>query len=169
MVVMRLADLPTVQCSIHIDAPPERVWPLVVDLDLLVSISTELQEVNWLDGCAGPALGRRFLGRNFHPAMGEWETISTVTACDEPTEYAWQVGAFSGADLPSSSWRFTLSPERGGTTLTQWMRMGPGRNGMNIAIEARPDKEERILERRVAELRTGMERNLAEFKRRVEQ
>ena len=39
---------------------------------------TELQEATWLDAQAGPCLGARFKGRNYHPKAGEWETTSTV-------------------------------------------------------------------------------------------
>ena len=76
------ADRPVVAAEILIDAPPERVWDLVSEIALMAELSSELQEVTWLDGgpeMTGPAVGRRFTGRNAHPAMGEWETVSTVT------------------------------------------------------------------------------------------
>ena len=78
------ADTPTVAAEIHIEAPPERVWRLVSDIFLMPELSAELQEVAWLDGVTGPAVGHRFTGRNAHPAMGEWATVSTVTECDPP-------------------------------------------------------------------------------------
>ena len=83
------ADTPTVSAQVRIEAPPERVWTLVSDIFLMPELSSELQEVTWLDGGTGPAVGHRFTGRNAHPAMGEWETVSTVTECDPPHRFAW--------------------------------------------------------------------------------
>jgi len=40
------------------------------------------------------------------------------------------------------------------------MQMGPARSGINMAIDAMPDKETRILRRRIAELRANMEATL---------
>jgi hypothetical protein len=113
----------------------------------------------------GPAVGHRFTGRNAHPAMGEWETVSTVTECDPPHRFAWAVG---DPAHPSASWRFTLKPDGEGTLLEQWYQMGPARSGLNIAIDAMPDKEAKIVFVRMREHETGMRHNLAEIKDRAE-
>ena len=165
------ADSPVVAVQILIEARPERVWGLVSDIALMAELSPELQEVAWLDGdpespeVTGPAVGRRFTGRNAHPAMGEWETVSTVTECDPPHRFAWAVGDPSH---PSASWRFTLKPDGEGTLLEQWYQMGPARSGLNIAIDAMPDKEAKIVFVRLREHETGMRHNLAEIKDRAE-
>ena len=83
------ADTPTASAEVRIEAPPEQVWALVSDIFLMPELSSELQEVTWLDGVTGPAAGHQFTGRNAHPAMGEWETVSTVTECDPPRRFAW--------------------------------------------------------------------------------
>ena len=101
------ADCPAVAAQIEIDAPPERVWPLVSDIFLMPGLSTELQEVSWLDGATGPAPGRRFSGRNANQYRGTWETVSTVIECDEPRRFAWAVG---DPGQPMATWRFTLRP-----------------------------------------------------------
>ena len=44
------ADAPTAAAEIRIDAPPERVWGMVSDIFLMPQLSSELQEVTWLDG-----------------------------------------------------------------------------------------------------------------------
>jgi ligand-binding SRPBCC domain-containing protein len=114
------ADAPTAAAEIRIDAPPERVWDMVSDIFLMPQLSSELQAVAWLDGdpaTTGPAVGRRFTGRTAHPAMGDWETVSTVTECDPPRRFAWAVG---DPAHPSSTWRFTLKPDGAGTLLGQW-------------------------------------------------
>jgi len=159
------ADAPVVAVQIRVDAPPERVWELVSDIFLMPGLSTELQEVAWLDGVTGPAAGHRFTGRNAHPAMGEWETVSTVTECDPPRRFAWAVG---DPKDPSATWRFTLTPDGAGTLLEQWYQMGPARSGLNIAIDAMPDKEQKIVFVRLREHETGMKHNLEVIKEKAE-
>ena len=53
----RFADKPTVEVPIEIDAPPERVWAIVSDIEVMPGPSPELQAVEWLDGRSGPGLG----------------------------------------------------------------------------------------------------------------
>jgi uncharacterized protein YndB with AHSA1/START domain len=158
------ADTPTVAAEIYIEAPPQRVWDLVSDIDLMPVLSTELQEVAWLDP-GGPAVGHRFTGRNAHPAMGEWETVSTVVEYDRPRRFAWAVG---DPGHPSATWRFTLRPEGTGTVLEQWMRMGPARSGLNFAIDAMPDKEQKIVFVRLREHEASMKHNIELIKERAE-
>ena len=81
------------------------------------------------------------------------------------------------ARLPSSSRSSTSNgklkvagarPQRGvrleattdGTIVTQYCTLGPGRSGLNAAIENRPDKEHKIIAYRLAEHAENMERNL---------
>ena len=162
------ADTPVAAAEVHIEAPPERVWALASDIFLMPELSSELQAVEWLDGdpeTTGPAVGRRFTGRSAHPAMGEWDTVSTVTECDEPHRFAWVVG---DPGHPSATWRFTLRPDGAGTLLEQWYQMGPARSGLNIAIDAMPDKEAKIVFVRLREHETAMRHNLEQIKSRAE-
>jgi uncharacterized protein YndB with AHSA1/START domain len=155
------ADTPTVEVEAYIDAAPARVWELVTDILLMAQMSSELQDVEWQDGADGPAPGNRFVGRNFHKDFGEWQTTSIVIDCARPRVFAWAV---TDVEHPSAIWRFTLRPEGEGTVLTQWMQMGPARSGLSFAIDRMPDKEEKIVARRMREFREGMEANLAAFK-----
>ena len=159
------ADTPVVVAQIDIEAPPERVWPLVSDIFLMPGLSGELQEVAWLDGVTGPAVGCRFAGRNANAALGSWETVSTVVECDEPRCFAWVVG---DPGHPSTTWRFSLRPDGAGTVLEQWMQMGPGRSGLSLAIDAMPDKEQKIVFVRLRELEGAMKHNLAAIKELAE-
>jgi Polyketide cyclase / dehydrase and lipid transport len=159
------ADAPTVAAEIYVEAPPERVWPLVSDIFLMAGLSTELRQVEWLDGATGPALGHRFAGRNANPALGEWETVSTIVACDAPRCFAWAVG---DPDHPGATWRFTLRPDGPGTVLGQSAQMGPGRSGLNLAIDAMPEKEQKIVFVRLREMEAGLTGNLAAIKELAE-
>ena len=160
---MKYADGPTVEVDILITAPIERVWELVSDIELPASFSSEFLGARWLD--EGPKVGARFAGRNHHDAIGDWETVSIVTRCDPPRSFAWAV---SDADDPSASWWFDAAEEDGGTRLRQGMRMGPAPSGLSVAIEAMPDKEERIVARRLAEHERNMRATLEGIKRLAE-
>ena len=162
----RYADLPTVEVSTWIDAPPEYVWGLVSDIGLMPGLSRELQSVEWLDGVSRPAVGARFVGRSKHDALGEWSTTSCIVELDPGRALAWAVG---DPEQPSATWRFTLHPERGGTTLSQWVRLGPGRSGLSIAIDQMPDKEQKIVFVRMREFEESMTRSLAAIKALAEQ
>ncbi len=159
------ADSPTVAAEIYIEAPPEQVWELVSDIHLMPGLSAELQEVEWLDGVTGPVPGARFTGRNAHQALGQWETVSTIVACDPPRQFAWAVG---DPGHPSATWRFTLRLEGTGTVLEQRAQMGPGRSGLSLAIDAMPDKEQTIVFVRLREFEAGLTRNLAAIKELAE-
>lgn len=163
---LRYADCPTVEVSVHVAAPAEAVWPVVTDIQLPARFSDEFEGADWLDGADAPALGARFVGHNSHPAMGGWETTSTIVELDPPRRFGWAVG---DPHDPAASWRFELVPADGGTQLSQWMQMGPARSGINIAIDRMPDKESRILHRRLGEHRANMERTLVGIKAIVEQ
>jgi uncharacterized protein YndB with AHSA1/START domain len=162
---LRYGDGPATEVDVLIDAPPEAVWELVSDIELPVRFSSELQRVEWIDGGQGACLGARFVGYNHHPAIGDWQTTSTVSDYEPGRVFGWAVG--DPAD-PSATWRFTLTPEGDGVRLTQWMRMGPARSGINGAIDAMPDKETKILHRRLAEHRANMEANLRGIKELAE-
>jgi ligand-binding SRPBCC domain-containing protein len=159
------ADNPAVAAEIYIEAPPERVWALVSDIYLMPTLSAELREVEWLDGVDEPAVGHRFRGCSSHPALGNWETVSTVVACEEPREFGWAVG---DASHPSATWRFNLRPEGQGTLLGQRAQLGPGRSGLNLAIDAMPENEQKIVFVRLREFEAGLTSNLAVIKELAE-
>ena len=161
---MRYGECPTVEVDIVIAAPAEAVWGLVSDIALPARFSTELEGVEWVDGGA-VGVGARFVGRNRHPAIGTWETTCTITAYEPHRTFSWVVG---DVDHPSSAWRFELVEEDAATRLTQWMQMGPARSGINLAIDAMPEKEDKILRRRLDEHRRNMEVNLRGIKELVE-
>jgi uncharacterized protein YndB with AHSA1/START domain len=162
---LRYADCPAADVSLVIAASPDDVWRVVTDIQLPARFSDEFQGAEWIDEEHAPAIGARFVGRNHHPAMGGWETTSTVVALDAPRCFGWAVG---DPNDPSATWRFELAPVEGGTRLTQRMQMGPARSGINIAIDRMPDKESRILARRLDEHRANMLRTLEGIKALVE-
>lgn len=151
---MRYADEPTIEVDVEIDAPAERVWSLVADINLPSRFSSEFLGAEWLD--EGPALGARFRGHNEHAAMGRWETTSWIDRFDPPHTFGWSV---SDPEHPSASWWFTIEEADGSARrvrLRHGGRMGPAPSGLSIAITAMPDKEERIVARRLQEWERNM-------------
>jgi hypothetical protein len=83
----------------------------------------------------------------------------------EPHRFAWVVG---DPDHPSTTWRFTVRPDGAGTVIEQSVRVGPGRSGLNRAIDAMPDKEQKIVLVRLRDFEAAMTRNLAAIKELAE-
>jgi uncharacterized membrane protein len=135
-----------------IAATPMRVWRLVSDIELMPTLSTELQSVEWL-GDDGPGVGAKFIGINRHSAMGEWTTQSEVIECDAPWVFAWAVG---GRERPAAIWRFILTPTDTGTTLTYRVQLGPGRSGVTLMVGREPDREQTIVAARMRQFDEAM-------------
>lgn len=162
---LRYADCPTTEAELRIAAPPAAIWQLVCDIQTSAEFSSEFQGGHWLDDATGPALGARFRGRNFHEARGTWETVSTICEFEPERVLGWAVGDL---DVPAARWRFSLEPDGTGTIIRQWMQMGPGESGVSELIALMPDKEHRILRRRLAEHHANMTATLAGIKHRAE-
>jgi uncharacterized membrane protein len=161
----RYADNPTVQVQTWIGASPRRVWELVSDIELMPTMSQELQSVEWLDGAREPAVGAKFIGRSKHESLGEWATTSHVIECEPQRVFAWAV---EDPANPTAIWRFRLEPENGGTELSEWMQMGPARSGLSFAIDRIPEKEQKIVFVRMREFEQSMAATLAHIKKLAE-
>lgn len=165
---MKLSDAPTTEAEIEIAAPAGKVWEIVSDIQTPAQTSPEFSGAEWLDGANGPSVGARFVGRNEHPAIGSWETTSEVIAADAPREFAYAVSG--GSQEPGAVWRYLIEPvDDGRVRLRQVAQIGPGRSGISLAIDRMPDKEERILQRRLQEHRSSIEANLAKIKELAQQ
>ncbi|WP_028659618.1 SRPBCC family protein [Nocardioides insulae] len=163
---MKLSDAPTTRAEIEIEASAETVWRIVTDLQTPALSSPEFKGAEWLDGAGEPAVGARFTGRNAHPAIGSWETTCVVSIAEEPREFAYVVGDL---ETPSAVWRYLIEPiDRGGVLLRQIAQIGPGPSGLTPAIERMPEKEDRIVERRLQEHQGAITANLAQIKRLAE-
>jgi uncharacterized protein YndB with AHSA1/START domain len=160
---VKYADGPSVEVDVLIDAPIERVWEVVTDIELPTRFSSELQSVEWLDD--GPAPGARFVGNNHHDALGDWQTTCWVDRFEPPHRFSWLV---SDPDDPSASWWFELEAEEDGVRVRQGGRLGPARSGLTYAITAMPDKEDRIVARRLEEWERNMRANLDGIKQLAE-
>jgi hypothetical protein len=148
-----------------IAAPAGAVWALVIDLTTPARFSNEFRGAEWLDP-TGPALGARFVGHNEHAAIGSWDTESVIDVFEPLRAFGWAVG---GTEAPAARWRFLLEDVDGGVRLVQEATMGPGPSGLTPAIAAYPDKEERIVARRLAEWETNMRATVDGIKQLAEE
>ena len=164
---MKLSDAPTTEAQIEIEASAERVWEIVADIQTPSLSSPEFSGADWLDGATEPAVGARFRGRNAHEAIGDWETISEFTVVDRPRELTYAV---TSVENPGAKWTYRIEPAGdGAVVLTQIAQIGPGRNGLSLAIDRMPEKEERIIQRRLQEHSASIRANLAKIKDLAEQ
>jgi hypothetical protein len=107
--------------TVHMDAPPEKVWALVSDVTRIGEFSPEVFEAEWLDGATGPAVGARFRGHVRRNERGPvyWTTCS-VTECEPGRAFAFGVGP-PGKAL--NTWGYRLEARDGGTDVTESFRL----------------------------------------------
>ena len=154
---MRYRDQPTVEAVQRLSCDPSTAWRYVSDITLPARVSTELIDVAWLDGADHVALGARFTGRNRNAAIGEWETVCEVVEFEPERRWVWNVVSPGGV---IATWGFEVEPSAGGCLVRQWARMGPAPSGLTFAITSQPDKEARIVTRRLEEWLHNMQANL---------
>src|SRR5687767_14635864 len=137
--------------TVHMAAPPERIWDLVSDVTKVGRYSPETFEAEWLDGATGPAVGARFRGHVKRNGRGPtYWTKCTVIASEPGREFAFGVGP---GDTPLSVWRYQLQPSGDGTDVTEsftlartkllrlywallrWTRGKTNRDGMRTTLE----------------------------------
>jgi hypothetical protein len=150
-----LADGPGTVVEVDVHARPSDVWTKVVDIGFPARFSEELVTASWDDPASGPRLGATFVGRNTHPAVGEWDIRCFVDAYEEQRVFAWRT---ADVDNPGARWRFELEPIAGATRLRFLVTLGPGPSGITAAIAHQPDKEARIIHRRISEHHANMTR-----------
>ncbi len=161
-----LADGPGTVVEVDVRASGDTVWELVTDIDLGKRFSAEFLGAQWTGDHTGPALGATFEGRNTHKAIGEWTVPCFVDVFDPGRAFGW---CTSNPDNPGARWRFELESIAGATRLRYRLLLGPGPSGISAAIEAMPDKEPRILARRVDEHRANMQAVVNGIKELAEQ
>ena len=104
-----------VSVSREVSATPEEVWALVSDLTRMGEWSPEARGGHWAGGADGPSLGAVFKGSNRNGRY-RWRTKVTVTECDPPRRFAFQLLApfMDGCD-----WVYDIEPTEGGCRVTE--------------------------------------------------
>ncbi|MGA2303828.1 MAG: SRPBCC family protein [Acidimicrobiales bacterium] len=109
--------------TVHIAAPPERIWDLVSDVTKIGRYSPETFEAEWLEGATGPAVGAKFRGHVKRNGIGPiYWTTCTVLECVPGRVFGFGVGP---SDKPLSIWRYRLEPSGDGTDVTESFDLTP--------------------------------------------
>lgn len=160
-----LADGPGTVVEADIAASVSDVWALVSDIDLPASFSDEFLGASWVEPATGPAVGASFVGRNTHSVIGEWEVPCFVNVYDPERAFGW---CTSDPENPGARWLFELEPISGAVRLRFSVVLGPGPSGLTVAVARQPDKEDRVVHRRMKEHFANMSRVVDGIRTRVE-
>lgn len=107
----------TGEARAHIAAPPDVVYRAVSDVTRTGEWSPECRRCEWVDGASGPAVGARFRGWN-RSGLVRWSRLVEVVDADPGREFAFRTLP-DRINRDSTTWRFRLEPEDGGTVVTQ--------------------------------------------------
>jgi uncharacterized protein YndB with AHSA1/START domain len=102
--------------SIHVDAPPDRVYELVVDVTRMCEWSPELRRCEWADGATGPEVGARFKGWNRRGLL-RWATVSRICELEPGRVIGWEVLYPFGR--VQTRWRYEFIPDDAGTLVRE--------------------------------------------------
>jgi uncharacterized protein YndB with AHSA1/START domain len=145
-----------VEMTATVDAPIDRVWALLSDVERMAGLGPEHVAAAWVT--TGPATGARFTGVNRRGGFS-WDVTCVITDCRPPEYLEWTVG-----DAPdhSSTWSYSLSEgPRGSTVVVQRFHHGPGFSYVRQRVDRAPDDAGAVITGRSAMLREGMEATLA--------
>ncbi|HEY2878632.1 SRPBCC family protein [Nocardioides sp.] len=113
----------TREVSVHVDAPPERVWALVSDVTRIGQFSPETFEARWTRGSTGPAVGASFKGHVKRNGVGPtYWSLCQVTACVPNQVFEFAVGTDA---ITLNNWGYRLASDGDGTTVTEYFRIEP--------------------------------------------
>lgn len=149
---------PTLEASIVIAAPPERVWETIADIRRMSEWSPQVESTRLRSGYDTVALGSQFSNRNVQGDFA-WITRGEIVRYDPPTAFAFRI-------LENDAiWSLTLEPESDGTRLTQRRESPDGLTELSHAmIETYMGGAETF----TAEMRAGMNETLERIRATVE-
>jgi uncharacterized protein YndB with AHSA1/START domain len=111
------------EVSLHMEAPPERVWALASDVTRIGEFSPETFEAAWTRGSTGPEVGASFKGHVKRNGVGPtYWSACRVTACVPNELFEFQVGT---KGVTMTNWGYRLAPEGTGTRVTEYYRIEP--------------------------------------------
>lgn len=110
-------EVPSAEASVWIDAEPAVVWLSVGNIEGLSTHSPETYKTEWLPGSDSHVVGASFRGHNRNK-RAEWHADCVITHFVEASEFGFGVGRHDSGGF-STSWLYKLTPENGGTRLTE--------------------------------------------------
>ncbi|HVV77657.1 MAG TPA: SRPBCC family protein [Mycobacteriales bacterium] len=137
--------------TVHMAAPPAKVWELVSDVTRIGEFSPETFEAKWIDGATGPAVGAKFRGHVKRNGIGPiYWTTCRVSECVDGEVFGFEV--ITGGK-PLNTWTYRLAAAGDGTDVTEsfallptlplrlywallgWARGKTNREGMRTTLE----------------------------------
>jgi uncharacterized protein YndB with AHSA1/START domain len=111
------------EVSLHMDAPPAKVWDLVSDVTRIGEFSPETFEARWRRGYDHAEVGAKFKGHVKRNGIGPtyWSPC-TVTVCEPERVFEFSVGT---DDVALNNWGYRLEPDGTGTLVTEYFRLEP--------------------------------------------
>jgi uncharacterized protein YndB with AHSA1/START domain len=104
------------EISLHIAAPPERVYAAISDVTRMGEWSEECHTCEWQEGHDGPVVGAVFDGHNRNGTY-EWTTQGKVIEADSDRAFAFEC---SMMDFHYSTWGYRIEPTESGCLVTEW-------------------------------------------------
>lgn len=154
---MPLTDVPVLEESIEIAAPPARVWELVRDPRQMSRWSPQTWK-SFLRGGGQPGVGSRFVNVN-RKGLLVWPTTSKVVRFELEREIAWRVKE------NYTIWSLTLEPAGTGTRLVQRREAPEGISDVSVRlVNAAMGGQDRFTD----DLRAGMRDTLLQIKAEAE-
>lgn len=90
---------------ISVDAPLERVWSIVCDVNQMPGLHPQMLSARWLDGASEAELGVRFESENVAVDFGVWQAVSRIVEYRPGRSIAWTI---EGPVPPPTVCRFDL-------------------------------------------------------------
>jgi len=149
--------IPPIEASIHIDAPPARVWQIVSDQRRMNEFSPETFRQKFFGDEIG--LGTRSINLNKRKGFF-WPTASRITEFVPEKRLAFRVYG------PGDVWSYDLEPEGAGTRVVERRELVGGRR--TIASKLTAALALGGIEEHDVELVAGMETTLARIKAEAE-
>lgn len=100
------------EVSLHIGAPPKRIYDIVSDVTQMGRLSPECTGGKWLGGTTSPAVGARFKGTNKRGWL-RWSTTNEVVVADPGRAFAFET------QQSGMRWSYRLEPDGDGTLVTE--------------------------------------------------
>ena len=101
--------------SVHVDAPPDRVYGLVTDVSRMGEWSPETTSARWVSGASGPAVGARFRAWNRH-GIARWTNRPTVVVAEPGRAFAFSRRTVGAGEIV---WRYDVETDGDGTRLSE--------------------------------------------------
>ena len=109
------------EVSLHVDAPPQRLYDLVAEVGSAPTRSQEVQACLWLEGPPPGTVGSRFRGRN-RAGLIRWSRVCEVVTATRGEEFAFRTvpERLDPTRRDSSLWGYHFEPEGTGTRITHY-------------------------------------------------